>query len=141
MPAQAPPRDRWRVVRAGLGLGLAIFALATVAAQVDAQSAQSAPSAPSGLPLVLAPETAPALLFALLLGLGIAGQVAGRYYASRSASLIGAALVIGAGIFERDPVLVVGQLVIVAALWPTARHGARSADGRIPRKPGPKSAA
>ena len=83
MPAQAPPRDRWRVVRAGLGLGLAIFALATVAAQVDAQSAQSAPSAPSGLPLVLAPETAPALLFALLLGLGIAGQVAGRYYASR----------------------------------------------------------
>lgn len=117
---------------------MAIFALATVAAQVDAQSVLSAPS---GLPLVLAPETAPALLFALLLGLGIAGQVAGRYYASRSASLIGAALVIGAGLFERDPVLVVGQLVIVAALWPTARQGARTADGRIPRKPGPKSAA
>lgn len=137
MPAQTPPRDRRRVVRAGLGLGLTIFALATVTAQVDAQSALSAPS---GLPLVLAPETAPALLFALLLGFGIAGQVAGRYYASRSASLIGAALVIGAGLFERDPVLVVGQLVIVAALWPTARQKARTTDGRIPREPGPKSA-
>ena len=127
MPAQAPPRYRRRVVRPGLGVGLAIFALLTVAAHADTLSA------PPGLQMVFAPETTSALLFALLLGLGIVGQMAGRYYARRSASLIGAALVICAGLFDYDPVLVVGQLVIMAALWPNARQKARRQESLIPR--------
>ena len=35
-------------------------------------------------------------------------------------ALFGAALVVCAGIYDRDPVLVVGQVVLVAALWPVA---------------------
>lgn len=86
--------------------------------------------------LALAPETAPAALFALLLGLGVVLQVAGRFYASRCAFLFGAALVAGAGIFDRDPVLAVGQLALVAALCPGVREKSRrSQDGRV-RKAG-----
>lgn len=112
------------MVRAGLGLALTVFALATAAAQADISSALP------GLPIVLAPETAPALLFAILVGLGVALQLAGRFYASHGAALLGAGLVLGAGLFDRDPVLVVGQLVLVAALWPKARKKSRAVAGR-----------
>ena len=50
-------------------------------------------------------------------------QVLGAYRASPKGlrcALLGAALVVGAGLFDRDPVLVVGQVVLVAALWPAA---------------------
>lgn len=102
---------------------MTVFALATAAAQADISSALP------GLPIVLAPETAPALLFAILAGLGVVLQFAGRFYASRGAALLGAGLVLGAGLFDRDPVLVVGQLVLVAALWPKARKKSRTAAG------------
>lgn len=117
------------MVRAGLGLALTLFALATAAAQADTLSALP------GLPIVLAPETAPAMFFAMLLGLGVVMQLAGRFYASRGAALLGAALVLGAGLFDRDPVLVVGQLVLVAALWPKTRKKASTAEGRRKRNP------
>lgn len=115
------------MVRAGLGLALTVFALATAAAQADISSALP------GLPIVLAPETAPAMLFAILVGLGVVLQFAGRFYASRGAALLGAGLVLGAGLFDRDPVLVVGQLVLVAALWPKARKKSRTAADRRTR--------
>ena len=117
------------MVRAGLGLALTVFALATAAAQADISSALP------GLPIVLAPETAPALLFAIVVGLGAVLQFAGRFYASRGAALLGAGLVLGAGLFDRDPVLVVGQLVLGAALWPKARKKARTAESRRKRNP------
>ena len=62
-------------------------------------------------------------MFAGLLCLGVALQVLGVYRASPKGLrcvLLGAALVVGAGLFDRDPVLVVGQIVLVAALWPVA---------------------
>ena len=118
MPAQAPPRYRRRVVRPGLGIGagLTVFALAA-AAQADAL-----PALPGTL-IYLEGQWASALLFAVLLGLGVALQALGLYLASSSGlrcALLGAALVVGAGLFDRDPVLVVGQIVLVAALWPVA---------------------
>ena len=64
-----------------------------------------------------------ALIFAGLLCLGVALQVLGIYSANPRGlrcALLGAALVVGAGLFDRDPVLVVGQLVLTAALWPAA---------------------
>ena len=106
---------------------MTVFALATAAAQADISSALP------GLPIVLAPETAPALLFAILVGLGVVLQLAGRFYASHGAALLGVALVLGAGLFDRDPVLVVGQLVLVAALWPKARKKTRTVEGRRTR--------
>lgn len=118
MPAQAPPRYRRRVVRPGLGIGagLTVFALAA-AAQADAL-----PALPGTL-IYLGGQWASALLFAVLLGLGVALQALGLYLASPRGlrcALLGAALVVGAGLFDRDPVLVVGQIVLVAALWPVA---------------------
>ena len=111
------------MVRAGLGLALTVFALAAAAAQADISSALPA------LPIILASETAPALLFAVVVGLGVILQFSGRFYASRGAALLGAGLVLGAGLFDRDPVLVVGQLVLVAALWPKGRKKSRRAEG------------
>ena len=118
MPAQAPPRYRRRVVRPGLGIGagLTAFALAA-AAQADAL-----PALPGTL-IYLEGQWASALLFAVLLGLGVALQALGLYLASPRGlrcALLGASLVVGAGLFDRDPVLVVGQIVLVAALWPVA---------------------
>lgn len=118
MPAQAPPRYRRRVVRPGLGIGagLTVFALA-VAAQADAL-----PALPGTL-IYLEGQGASALLFAVLLGLGVVLQALGVYRASSNGlrcALLGAALVVVAGLFDRDPVLVVGQIVLVAALWPVA---------------------
>ena len=106
------------MVRAGLGLGagLTVFALAA-AAQADAL-----PALP-GTFIYLEGQWASALLFAVLLGLGVALQALGLYLASPRGlrcALLGAALVVGAGLFDRDPVLVVGQIVLVAALWPVA---------------------
>ena len=142
MPAQAPPRYRRRVVRAGLGIGtgLTVFALAA-AAQADAL-----PALPGTL-IYLEGQWASALLFAVLLGLGVALQALGLYLASPRGlrcALLGAALVVGAGLFDRDPVLVVGQVVLVAALWPVAakkfqksglvRHrGARNYNNGVPQ--------
>ena len=65
--------------------------------------------------------------------LGAVLQFAGRFYASRGAALLGACLVLGAGLFDRDPVLVVGQLVLVAVLWPKARKKSRTAADRRTR--------
>jgi len=115
MPAQTPPGYRRRVVRAGLGIGatLTVFVLAA-AARAEVLSAP-----PVTLPL--AGQTLPALLFAALLGLGAVLQAAGVYRPNRAAALIGAALVVCAGLFDRDPVLVVGQIVLVAALWPASK--------------------
>ena len=118
MPAQAPPRYRRRVVRPGLGIGagLTVFALAA-AAQADAL-----PALPGTL-IYLEGQWASALLFAVLLGLGVALQALSVYRSSSNGlrcALLGAALVVGAGLFDRDPVLVVGQIVLVAALWPVA---------------------
>lgn len=105
-----------------------IFVLAAVAAQADVLSASP------GLPLALASETAPAVLFAILLGCGVVAQIVGRYRASRVAFLLGAGLVLGAGLLDRDPVLVVGQLLVVAALWPSVRKKARPVAGHSARK-------
>lgn len=102
---------------------MTVSALATAAAQADISSALP------GLPIILASETAPALLFAIVVGLGVVLQFAGRFYASRGAALLGAGLVLGGGLFDRDPVLVVGQLVLVAALWPKGRKKSRTAEG------------
>lgn len=118
MPAQAPPRHRRRVVRPGLGIGagLTVFVLAA-AAQADAL-----PALPGTL-IYLEGQWTSALLFAVLLGLGMALQALGVYRASSNGlrcALLGAALVVGAGLFDRDPVLVVGQIVLVATLWPVA---------------------
>ena len=128
MPAQAPPRYRRRVVRAGLGLGagLTVFALAA------ATQADTLPALPGTL-IYLEGQWGSALIFALLLGLGVALQALGVYRASQRGlhcALLGAALVVGAGLFDRDPVLVVGQIVLVAALWPVAaKKIARSGPG------------
>ena len=118
MPAQAPPRYRRRVVRAGLGIGtgLTVFALAA-AAQADAL-----PALP-GTFIYLEGQGASALLFAVLLGLGAALQALGVWRSGPQGlrcALLGAALVVCAGLYDRDPVLVVGQVVLVAALWPVA---------------------
>ena len=135
MPAQAPPRYRRRVVRPGLGIGagLTVFALAA-AAQADAL-----PALPGTL-IYLEGQWASALLFAVLLGLGVALQALGLYLASPRGlrcALLGAALVVGAGLFDRDPVLVVGQLVLTAALWPAAaKKAGKSGKPDKPVKPG-----
>ena len=95
---------------------MTVFALAA-AAQADAL-----PALPGTL-IYLGGQWASALLFAVLLGLGVALQALGLYLASPRGlrcALLGAALVVGAGLFDRDPVLVVGQIVLVAALWPVA---------------------
>ena len=115
MPAQTPPGYRRRVVRAGLGIGatLTFFVLAA-AARAEVLSAPP-------VTLSLAGQTLPTLLFAALLGFGAVLQAAGVYRPSRAAALIGAALVVCAGLFDRDPVLVVGQIVLVAALWPASK--------------------
>ena len=118
MPAQAPPRYRRRVVRPGLGIGagLTVVALAA-AAQADHLSALP------GTFIYLEGQWISALIFAGLLCLGVALQVLGIYRANPRGlrcALLGAALVVGAGLFDRDPVLVVGQIVLVAALWPVA---------------------
>ena len=106
------------MVRPGLGIGagLTAFALAA-AAQADAL-----PALP-GTFIYLEGQWASALLFAVLLGLGVALQALGVYRASTRGlrcALLGASLVVCAGLFDRDPVLVVGQIVLVAALWPVA---------------------
>ena len=76
---------------------------------------------------------APRPLFAALLGLGVALQALGVYRTGRGGlrwALFGAALVVGAGLFDRDPALVVGQLVLGAALWPvTAKKFDKSTPG------------
>lgn len=132
MPAQAPPGYRRRVVRSGLGIGagLTFFALAA-AAQAD-----SLPALP-GTVIFIEGQWVSALIFAGLLGLGVALQVLGVYRASPRAlrcALLGAALVLGAGLFDRDPVLVVGQIVLVAALWPAAaKKRGKSAPGGTQR--------
>jgi len=92
---------------------LTVFVLAA-AARAEVLSAP-----PVTLPL--AGQTLPALLFAALLGLGAVLQAAGVYRPNRAAALIGAALVVCAGLFDRDPVLVVGQIVLVAALCPASK--------------------
>ena len=95
---------------------MTVFALAA-AAQADAL-----PALPGTL-IYLEGQWASALLFAVLLGLGVALQALGLYLASPRGlrcALLGASLVVGAGLFDRDPVLVVGQIVLVAALWPVA---------------------
>ena len=95
---------------------MTVFALAA-AAQAD-----TLPALPGTL-IYLEGQWASALIFALLLGLGVALQALGVYRASQRGlhcALLGAALVVGAGLFDRDPVLVVGQIVLVAALWPVA---------------------
>lgn len=95
---------------------MTVFALAA-AAQADAL-----PALPGTL-IYLEGQWTSALLFAVLLGLGVALQALGVWRASTRGlrcALVGAALVVGAGLFDRDPVLVVGQIVLVAALWPVA---------------------
>lgn len=95
---------------------MTLFALA-VAAQADALSALP------GTPIYLEGQGASALIFAALLAMGVALQALGVYRANPWGlrwALLGAALVVGAGLFDRDPVLVVGQIVLVAALWPVA---------------------
>lgn len=107
---------------------MTVFALAA-AAQADAQ-----PALPGTL-IYLEGQWASALLFAVLLALGLALQALGVYRASPlglRCALLGAALVVVAGLFDRDPVLVVGQIVLVAALWPVA--------AKKFRKPGPGTA-
>ena len=132
MPAQAPPRYRRRVVRAGLGIGtgLTVFALAA-AAQADAL-----PALP-GTFIYLEGQWASALLFAVLLGLGAALQALGVWRTGPPGvrcALLGAALVVCAGLYDRDPVLVVGQVVLVAALWPVAaKKFQKSAPGAAQR--------
>ena len=106
------------MVRAGLGIGtgLTVFALAA-AAQADAL-----PALP-GTFIYLEGQWASALLFAVLLGLGVALQALGVWRTGQlgvRCALLGAALVVCAGLYDRDPVLVVGQVVLVAALWPVA---------------------
>ena len=132
MPAQAPPCYRRRVVRAGLGIGagLTVVALAA-AAQADHLSALP------GTFIYLEGQWISALIFAGLLCLGVVLQVLGIYRASLRGlrcALLGAALVVGAGLFDRDPVLVVGQLVLTAALWPAAAK--KAGKSGKPDKPG-----
>ena len=106
------------MVRAGLGIGAVLTAVAlAAAAQADALSALP------GTFIYLEGQWISALLFAGLLCLGVALQALGVYRSSTRGlrcALLGAALVVGAGLFDRDPVLVVGQIVLVAALWPVA---------------------
>ena len=132
MPAQAPPRYRRRVVRPGLGIGAGL----TVFALVAATQADALPALPGTL-IYLEGQWASALLFAVLLGLGVALQALGLYLASPRGlrcALLGASLVVGAGLFDRDPVLVVGQVVLVAALWPVAaKKFQKSAPGAAQR--------
>ncbi|MTJ93024.1 MAG: hypothetical protein F8N36_09210 [Desulfovibrio sp.] len=94
---------------------MTLFALA-VAAQAD-----TLPASPGTL-IYLEGQGASALIFAVLLGLGVALQALGVYRAGPHGlwALLGAVMVVGAGLFDRDPVLVVGQIVLVAALWPAA---------------------
>ena len=95
---------------------MTVVALAA-AAQADALSALP------GTFIYLEGQWISALIFAGLLCLGVVLQVLGIYRASLRGlrcALLGAALVVGAGLFDRDPVLVVGQVVLVAALWPAA---------------------
>ena len=105
---------------------LTLFALA-VAAQADAL-----PALPGTL-IYLEGQGTSALLFTALLGLGVALQALGVYRTGRGGlrwALFGAALVVGAGLFDRDPALVVGQLVLGAALWPvTAKKFDKSTPG------------
>ena len=116
------------------------FALAA-AAQADAL-----PALP-GTFIYLEGQWASALLFAVLLGLGAALQALGVWRSGPQGvrcALLGAALVVCAGLYDRDPVLVVGQIVLVAALWPVAakkfqksglvRHsGARNYNNGVPQ--------
>ena len=109
---------------------MTVFALAA-AAQADAL-----PALPGTL-IYLEGQWTSALLFAVLLGLGMALQALGVYRASTRGlrcALLGAALVVGAGLFDRDPVLVVGQLVLTAALWPAAAK--KAGKSGKPDKPG-----
>ena len=95
---------------------MTVFALAA-ATQADALSALP------GTLIYLEGQWASALLFAVLLGLGVALQALSVYRSSSNGlrcALLGASLVVCAGLFDRDPVLVVGQIVLVAALWPVA---------------------
>lgn len=95
---------------------MTVFALAA-AAQADAL-----PALP-GTFIYLEGQWASALLFAVLLGLGAALQALGVWRTGPQGvrcALLGAALVVCAGLYDRDPVLVVGQIVLVAALWPVA---------------------
>ena len=106
------------MVRAGLGIGAGLAAVALAAA------AQADPlSALPGTLIYLEGQWGSALIFAGLLCLGAALQVLCIYRANPHGLrwfLLGAALVVGGGLFDRDPVLVVGQIVLVAALWPAA---------------------
>ena len=116
------------MVRSGLGIGagLTFFALAAAA------QAESLPALPGTL-IYLEGQWTFALMFAGLLGLGVALQIWGVCRPgprARYCALLGAVLVVCAGLFDRDPVLVVGQIVLVAALWPaSAQKGAKSAPG------------
>ena len=119
---------------------MTVFALAA-AAQADAL-----PALP-GTFIYLEGQWASALLFAVLLGLGAALQALGVWRTGPPGvrcALLGAALVVCAGLYDRDPVLVVGQVVLVAALWPVAakkfqksglvRHsGARNYNNGVPQ--------
>ena len=94
-----------------------------------AVQADSLPALP-GTVLPLAGQTLAAMLFAAALGLGVVLQIFGVYRAKRWATLLGAALVACAGLFDRDVVLVVGQIVLVAAMWPAAKKTAGHGNGR-----------
>ena len=99
------------------------FVLA-VAVQADSLSALP------GTVLPLAGQTLAAMLFAVMMGLGAVLQIFGVCRAKRWATLLGAALVVCAGLFDRDAVLVVGQIVLVAAMWPAAKKTAGNGSGR-----------
>jgi len=116
MPAQTPPCYRWRMVRAGLGIGAEAAALLLTGASLALAAPEPVPETPSVV--VLGPETTAAWVFAAALGLGATAQAAGMLCGHRVLTLLGAAAVIGAGVFDQDPVLVVGQLALLAALWP-----------------------
>ena len=123
------------MVRSGLGIGaeLTFFVFAAAA------QAESLPALPGTL-IYLEGQWIFALMFAGLLGLGVALQIWGVCRPgprARYCALLGAALVVGAGLFDRDPVLVVGQLVLTAALWPAAaKKAGKSGKPDKPVKPG-----
>lgn len=117
------------MVRAGVGIGGAAAALLEL---TGASAAAVAPSVPATAATVvfLGSEAGPAWLFAALLAAGAALQAAGMFCGRRFPVLLGAAVVVGAGVFDSDPALVVGQLALLAALWPLdGKTGSRPARG------------
>ena len=104
------------MVRAGLGIGAAAAALLQLTGALA--FAAPAPVPATASVVVLGPETTVAWLFAVIFGLGAAAQAAGMFCARRVLVPLGAAAVVGAGVLDQDPVLVVGQLALLAALRP-----------------------